>query len=50
MSHWFVSLPAAVMFGTALGMARERSESIVAPILLHWLCAAALLLVRKFFF
>jgi membrane protease YdiL (CAAX protease family) len=50
MSHWFVSLPAAVMFGTALGMARERSESIVAPILLHCLCAAALLLVRKFFF
>ena len=50
MSHWFVSLPAAVMFGTALGMARERSESIVAPILLHWLCVAALLLVRKFFF
>jgi membrane protease YdiL (CAAX protease family) len=50
MSHCFVSLPAAVMFGTALGMARERSESIVAPILLHWLCAAALLLVRKFFF
>jgi membrane protease YdiL (CAAX protease family) len=44
MSHWFVSLPAAVMFGIALGMARERSESIVAPILLHWLCAAALLL------
>ena len=50
MSHWFVSLPAAVMFGTALGMARERSESIFAPILLHWLCAAALLLVSKFFF
>ena len=49
-SHWFVTLPAAVMFGTALGMARERSESIVAPILLHWLCVAALLLVRKFFF
>ncbi|HXV80546.1 MAG TPA: CPBP family intramembrane glutamic endopeptidase [Candidatus Binatia bacterium] len=47
-SHWFVTLPAAVMFGTALGMARERSESIVAPILLHWLCAAALLLVRNF--
>ncbi|HEU4345887.1 MAG TPA: CPBP family glutamic-type intramembrane protease, partial [Candidatus Binatia bacterium] len=44
MSHWFVSLPAAVIFGIALGMARERSESIVAPILLHCLCAAALLL------
>lgn len=50
MSHWFVSLPAAVMFGTALGMARERSESIVTPILLHWLCAAALLLVRSSFY
>jgi membrane protease YdiL (CAAX protease family) len=51
MSHWFASLPAAVMFGIALGMARERSESIVAPILLHWLSAAALLYwSNKFFF
>ena len=34
----------ALVFGVAAGVARERSESIVAPILLHWTCIAAVLL------
>jgi membrane protease YdiL (CAAX protease family) len=34
----------AVVFGAAAGMARERSGSIVPPILLHWFCVAAVLL------
>ena len=50
MIHWFVSLPAAVMFGIALGMARERSESVIPPILLHWSCTAALLLTPSLLF
>ena len=36
----------AVVFGVAAGMARERSESIVTPILLHWIGIAAVLLAR----
>jgi membrane protease YdiL (CAAX protease family) len=34
----------ALVFGIASATARERSESILAPVLLHWLCTAALLL------
>jgi membrane protease YdiL (CAAX protease family) len=44
-SQGFVIVLGAVVFGIALGVARERSESVIAPILLHWLCAAALLLI-----
>ena len=40
----------SVIFGIASGIARERSESILASVLLHWLCTAALLLSRRFLF
>ena len=36
----------ALVFGVAAGSARERSESIVSPILLHWIGIAAVLLAR----
>jgi len=36
----------ALVFGVAAGLARERSESIVSPILLHWVGIAAVLLAR----
>lgn len=45
-----VTLGAALIFGIALGVARERSESILTPIVLHWLCAAAVLLSGEFLF
>jgi Type II CAAX prenyl endopeptidase Rce1-like len=37
----------AFIFGIASGKARERSETIFASVLLHWLCTAALLLARR---
>lgn len=40
----------AFIFGIASGTARERSESILASVLLHWLCTAALLLCRRLMF
>jgi membrane protease YdiL (CAAX protease family) len=40
----------AVVFGIASGTARERSESILVSVLLHWLCTAALLLSRRLLF
>ena len=36
----------ALILGVAAGIIRERSESIVPPILLHWLCVAAVLLAH----
>jgi membrane protease YdiL (CAAX protease family) len=43
-----LSLPlvGSFVFGAAAAMARERSESIGASLLLHWICVAAVLLVR----
>jgi membrane protease YdiL (CAAX protease family) len=40
---WGVPLAGSLLFGIASGMARERSESLLAPILLHWIGALALL-------
>ena len=40
----------AVLFGVSSALARERSESILASVLLHWVCAAALLLSSRFLF
>ena len=40
----------AIIFGVASGVARERSESILASVLLHWLCTAALLLSGRLLF
>jgi membrane protease YdiL (CAAX protease family) len=34
------ALLGGVVFGVAAGMARERSESVVPSIVLHWLCVA----------
>ena len=36
-------LGGAFAFGLACAMARERSESVLAPIAFHWLCAAGVL-------
>jgi membrane protease YdiL (CAAX protease family) len=38
-----VPLAGALVFGLAAGLVRERSESVVTPILLHALCAALVL-------
>jgi len=40
----------AVVFGIASGIARERSESILASVLLHWVCTVALLLSGRLLF
>jgi membrane protease YdiL (CAAX protease family) len=40
----------SVIFGIASGIARERSESVLVSVLLHWLCTAALLLSRRLLF
>jgi len=42
------SLPilGAFVYGASAAVARERSESIVASLLLHWTCAASVLGVR----
>jgi membrane protease YdiL (CAAX protease family) len=47
-SQWLLIVAGAVIFGIASGIARERSESILSSVLLHWVCAAALLLFRSF--
>jgi membrane protease YdiL (CAAX protease family) len=39
----FLIFSGAVLFGVASALARERSESILASVLLHWVCAAVLL-------
>jgi hypothetical protein len=39
----------SIIFGIASGIARERSESVLASVLLHWICAAALLCSRLLF-
>jgi membrane protease YdiL (CAAX protease family) len=49
-SQWFLIVAGAFIFGVASGIARERSESILSSVLLHWLCAAALLLSANFLF
>ncbi len=45
-----VIVAGALTFGIASGIARERSESILASVLLHWVCGAALLLFGNFLF
>jgi len=45
---WCVPLAGSLLFGLAAGMARERSESLLAPILLHWIGALALLAALPF--
>ena len=49
-SQWFLIVGGAVIFGIASGIARERSESVLASVLLHWVCVAALLMSRRLLF
>lgn len=49
-SQWVLIVAGAVIFGTASGIVRERSESIFSSVLLHWACVAALLLSGRFLF
>jgi membrane protease YdiL (CAAX protease family) len=49
-SQCFATLAGALIFGIASGAARERSESILAPVLFHWFCAAVLRLSGSFMF
>jgi membrane protease YdiL (CAAX protease family) len=49
-SQWILIVGGAAIFGIASGIARERSESILASVLLHWVCAAALLLFSRLLF
>jgi membrane protease YdiL (CAAX protease family) len=45
---WCVPLAGSLLFGIASGMARERSESLLAPILFHWIGALVLLAALPF--
>ena len=38
------ALLGALLFGAAAGIVRERSESIAAPVVLHWFCVAGVVL------
>ena len=38
-----LELAGTLIFGICCAMARERSESIVAPLLFHWFCILLLL-------
>jgi membrane protease YdiL (CAAX protease family) len=44
MNQSLLIVSGAVVFGIASATARERSESILASVLLHWICTAVLLL------
>jgi membrane protease YdiL (CAAX protease family) len=46
-SQGFLALAGAVIFGIASGIARERSQSILSSVLLHWACVAVLLLSSR---
>jgi membrane protease YdiL (CAAX protease family) len=43
-----VSLIGALAFGLAAGMARERSESLLTPILFHWICVGGVWLTAVY--
>lgn len=49
-TQWLFIAAGAVIFGIASGIARERSESILSSVLVHWVCVAALLVSRSFRF
>jgi membrane protease YdiL (CAAX protease family) len=50
MSQGFLIVGGAVIFGIASGIARERSESILSSVLLHWICVAALFFFNRLLF
>jgi len=43
----FLIIGGAFIFGIASGKARERSESVLASVVIHWVCTAVLLLSRR---
>ena len=43
-----VTFAAALLFGISSGMARERSESLLPCLILHWSCLVMLLVTRPF--
>jgi membrane protease YdiL (CAAX protease family) len=43
---WGAPVLGALVFGAAAGVARERSESLLLPILLHGICVTVVLLAR----
>jgi membrane protease YdiL (CAAX protease family) len=45
--QWILVIAGSAIFGVATGIARERSESVLPSVLLHWLCTAGLLLVGR---
>jgi membrane protease YdiL (CAAX protease family) len=49
-SQLFLIVGGAFIFGIASGVARERSESILASVVIHWLCTAALILSSRLLF
>ncbi|HYA30810.1 MAG TPA: type II CAAX endopeptidase family protein [Acidobacteriota bacterium] len=49
LSQSFLIVVGAVIFGISSGIARERSESVLPCVLLHWVCAATLLLFGRLF-
>ena len=49
-NQWLVTVGGAAIFGIASGIARERSESILSSVLLHWVCVAALLFSSRMLF
>jgi hypothetical protein len=49
-SQSFLIVAGAVIFGISSGIARERSESVLPCVVLHWGCAAVLLLVMRVLF
>jgi membrane protease YdiL (CAAX protease family) len=45
-AHPAIGVLAGLVFGVAAGVARERSESVVPAIVVHWLCVAAVLIAQ----
>jgi membrane protease YdiL (CAAX protease family) len=50
MNQSLLIVTGAVVFGIASATARERSESVLASVLLHWICTAVLLLSSRLLF
>jgi membrane protease YdiL (CAAX protease family) len=50
MNQSLLIVTGAVVFGIASATARERSESVLASVLLHWICTAVLLLSYRLLF
>jgi membrane protease YdiL (CAAX protease family) len=43
---WHAPMWGGLVFGAAAGVARERSESLLLPVLLHAICVTVVLLAR----